>query len=103
MEASNTINCVLSHDNNGKVFVVADKNEGKTIVASNGKVLDTQNAIFGQLHDNVANSTCVVDRNSESNWQLKRVINAYWDDINPLTDTVTGNNVTKSAMQSLVE
>lgn len=99
-EASNTINWVkATHDNNGKVFVVADKNEGKIhVVDSNGKVLDTQNAIFGRnkSNDNVANST------PSGSFKLQKALTTkasdkrvFGDDVLTLTDTVTGNNVTK--------
>lgn len=99
-EASNTINWVkATHDNNGKVFVVADKNEGKIhVVDSNGKVLDTQNAIFGRnkSNDNVANST------PSGRFKLQKALTTkasdkrvFGDDVLTLTDTVTGNNVIK--------
>ena len=99
-EASNTINWVkATHDNNGKVFVVADKNEGKIhVVDSNGKVLDTQNAIFGRnkSNDNVANST------PSGRFKLQKALTTkasdkrvFGDDVLTLTDTVTGNIVTK--------
>lgn len=99
-EASNTINWVkATHDNNGKVFVVADKNEGKIhVVDSNGKVLDTQNAIFGRnkSNGNVANST------PSGRFKLQKALTTkasdkrvFGDDVLTLTDTVTGNNVTK--------
>ena len=99
-EASNTINWVkATHDNNGKVFVVADKNEGKIhVVDSNGKVLDTQNAIFGRnkSNDNVANST------PSGRFKLQKALTTkasdkrvFGNDVLTLTDTVTGNNVTK--------
>lgn len=99
-EASNTINWVkVTHDNNGKVFVVADKNEGKIhVVDSNGKVIDTQNAIFGRnkSNDNVANST------PSGRFKLQKALTTkasdkrvFGDDVLALTDTVTGNNVTK--------
>ena len=99
-EASNTINWVkATHDNNGKVFVVADKNDGKIhVVDSNGKVLDTQNAIFGRnkSNDNVANST------PSGRFKLQKALTTkasdkrvFGDDVLTLTDTVTGNNVTK--------
>lgn len=100
-EASNTINWVkASHDNNGKIFVVADKNEGKIhVVDNNGKVLDTQNAIFGRnkSNDNVANST------PSGRFKLQKALTTkaadkrvFGDDVLTLTDTVTGNNITKS-------
>ena len=100
-EASNTINWVkASHDNNGKIFVVADKNEGKIhIVDNNGKVLDTQNAIFGRnkSNDNVANST------PSGRFKLQKALTTkdadkrvFGDDVLTLTDTVTGDNITKS-------
>lgn len=100
-EASNTINWVkASHDNSGKIFVVADKNEGKIhIVDNNGKVLDTQNAIFGRnkSNDNVANST------PSGRFKLQKALTTkaadkrvFGDDVLTLTDTVTGNNITKS-------
>lgn len=100
-EASNTINWVkASHDNNGKIFVVADKNEGKIhIVDNNGKVLDTQNAIFGRnkSNDNVANST------PSGRFKLQKALTTkaadkrvFGDDVLTLTDTVTGNNIIKS-------
>lgn len=99
-EASNTINWVkATHDNNGKVFVVADKNEGKIhVVDNNGKVLNTQNAIFGRnkSNDNVANST------PSGRFKLQKALTTkasdkrvFGDDVLTLTDTVTGNNVTK--------
>lgn len=99
-EASNTINWVkATHDNNGKVFVVADKNEGKIhVVDSNGKVLDTQNAIFGRnkSNDNVANST------PSGRFKLQKALTTkasdkrvFGDDVLTLTDTLTGNNITK--------
>lgn len=100
-EASNTINWVkASHDNNGKIFVVADKNEGKIhIVDNNGKVLDTQNAIFGRnkSNDNVANST------PSGRFKLQKALTTkaadkrvFGDDVLTLTDIVTGSNITKS-------
>lgn len=99
-EASNTINWVkATHDNNGKVFVVADKNEGKIhVVDSNGKVLDTQNAIFGRnkSNDNVANST------PSGRFKLQKALTTkaadkkiFGSDVLTLTDTVTGKDVTK--------
>lgn len=99
-EASNTINWVkATHDNNGKVFVVADKNEGKIhVVDSNGKVLDTQNAIFGRnkSNDNVANST------PSGRFKLQKALTTkasdkrvFGDDVLTLTDTVTGKDITK--------
>ena len=99
-EASNTINWVkATHDNNGKVFVVADKNEGKIhIVDSNGKVLDTQNAIFGRnkSNDNVANST------PSGRFKLQKALTTkaadkkiFGSDVLTLTDTVTGKDITK--------
>ena len=99
-EASNTINWVkATHDNNGKVFVVADKNEGKIhVVDSNGKVIDTQNAIFGRnkSNDNVANST------PSGRFKLQKALttkasdkSVFGNDVLTLTDTVTGNNITK--------
>ena len=81
------------------MFVVADKNEGKIhVVDSNGKVLDTQNAIFGRnkSNDNVANST------PSGRFKLQKALTTkasdkrvFGDDVLTLTDTVTGNNVTK--------
>ena len=99
-EASNTINWVkATHDNNGKVFVVADKNEGKIhVVDSNGKVLDTQNAIFGRnkSNDNVANST------PSGRFKLQKALTTkaadkkiFGSDVLTLTDTVTGKDITK--------
>lgn len=100
-EASNTINWVkATHDNNGKVFVVADKNEGKIhVVDSNGKVLDTRNAIFGRnkSNDNVANST------PSGRFKLQKALTTkaadkkiFGSDVLTLTDTVTGKDITKS-------
>lgn len=99
-EASNTINWVkATHDNNGKVFVVADKNEGKIhVVDSNGKVIDTQNAIFGRnkSNDNVANST------PSGRFKLQKALTTkaadkkiFGSDVLTLTDTVTGKDITK--------
>lgn len=99
-EASNTIKWVkATNDNNGKVFVVADKNEGKIhVVDSNGKVLDTQNAIFGRnkSNDNVANST------PSGRFKLQKALTTkaadkkiFGSDVLTLTDTVTGKDVTK--------
>lgn len=100
-EASNTINWVkATHDNNGKVFVVADKNEGKIhVVDSNGKVIDTQNAIFGRnkSNDNVANST------PSGRFKLQKALTTkaadkkiFGSDVLTLTDTVTGKDITKA-------
>lgn len=100
-EASNTINWVkATHDNNGKVFVVADKNEGKIhVVDNNGKVLDTQNAIFGRnkSNDNVANST------PSGRFKLQKALTTkaadkkiFGSDVLTLTDTVTGKDITKA-------
>ena len=100
-EASNTINWVkATHDNNGKVFVVADKNEGKIhVVDSNGKVLDTQNAIFGRnkSNDNVANST------PSGRFKLQKALTTkaadkkiFGSDVLTLTDTATGKDITKA-------
>lgn len=49
-KASDTINWVVANkDHGGKSFVVADKENGKILVVStDGKVLDSQNAIFGK-------------------------------------------------------
>lgn len=49
-KASDTINWVVANkDHGGKSFVVADKENGKILVVSTeGKVLDSQNAIFGK-------------------------------------------------------
>lgn len=100
-EASNTINWVkATHDNNGKVFVVADKNEGKIhVVDNNGKVIDTQNAIFGRnkSNDNVANST------PSGRFKLQKALTTkaadkkiFGSDVLTLTDTVTGKDITKA-------
>lgn len=100
-EASNTINWVkATHDNKGKVFVVADKNEGKIhVVDSNGKVLDTQNAIFGRnkSNDNVANST------PSGRFKLQKALTTkaadkriFGSDVLTLTDTATGKDITKA-------
>lgn len=100
-EASDTINWVkATHDNNGKVFVVADKNEGKIhVVDSNGKVLDTQNAIFGRnkSNDNVANST------PSGRFKLQKALTTkaadkkiFGSDVLTLTDTATGKDITKA-------
>lgn len=53
-DASNTINWVKQHrDHNGKNFVIADKDAGKIhIVSPEGKVLSTQNALFGKGRGN---------------------------------------------------
>ena len=100
-EASNTINWVkATHDNNGKVFVVADKNEGKIhVVDNNGKILDTQNAIFGRnkSNDNVANST------PSGRFKLQKALTTkaadkkiFGSDVLTLTDTATGKDITKA-------
>lgn len=100
-EASNTINWVkATHDNNGKVFVVADKNEGKIhVVDNNGKVIDTQNAIFGRnkSNDNVANST------PSGRFKLQKALTTkavdkkvFGSDVLTLTDAVTGKDITKA-------
>nr|DAR54706.1 MAG TPA: hypothetical protein [Caudoviricetes sp.] len=100
-DASNTIHWVTqNHDNGGKVFVVADKNEGKIhIVDNNGKVLDTQNAIFGRnkSNENVANST------PSGRFKLQKALTTkaadkriFGDDVLVLTDTVTGKDITKA-------
>ncbi len=49
-KASDTINWVVANkDHGGKSFVVADKENGKILVVSpDGKVMDSQNAIFGK-------------------------------------------------------
>lgn len=49
-EVSNTINWVKQHkDHHNQNFVVADKDEGKIhIISPDGKVLNTQNALFGK-------------------------------------------------------
>ena len=49
-KASDTIHWVVANkDHGGKSFVVADKENGKILVVStDGKVLDSQNAIFGK-------------------------------------------------------
>nr|DAD84404.1 MAG TPA: hypothetical protein [Podoviridae sp. ctUS21] len=49
-KASDTINWVVANkDHGGKAFVVADKENGKILVVSpDGKVMDSQNAIFGK-------------------------------------------------------
>lgn len=85
-EASNTINWVMQHkDHNGKNFVVADKDQGKIhIVSPDGKVLDTQNALFGKGRGN-DNS----DMNTPSGrMQLKKETN-----LNNTEKGIYGNSV----------
>ena len=105
-QASDTINWVVKQkDHNGKAFVVADKAQGKIlIVDTDGKVLDSQNAIFGknkgdstafgntpsgrfQLHKTEAKNLSDVD---------KRV---FGDSVLDLTDKETGRKVTNEKGQ----
>lgn len=105
-QASDTINWVVKQkDHNGKAFVVADKAEGKIlIVDTDGKVLDSQNAIFGknkgdstafgntpsgrfQLHKTETKNLSDVD---------KRV---FGDSVLDLTDKETGRKVTNEKGQ----
>lgn len=105
-QASDTINWVVKQkDHNGKAFVVADKAQGKIlIVDTDGKVLDSQNAIFGknkgdstafgntpsgrfQLHKTETKNLSDVD---------KRV---FGDSVLDLTDKETGRKVTNEKGQ----
>lgn len=105
-QASDTINWVVKQkDHNGKAFVVADKAEGKIlIVDTDGKVLDSQNAIFGK---NKGDSTAFGNTPS-GRFQLhktetknlsdidKRV---FGDSVLDLTDKETGRKVTNEKGQ----
>lgn len=105
-QASDTINWVVKQkDHNGKAFVVADKAQGKIlIVDTDGKVLDSQNAIFGK---NKGDSTAFGNTPS-GRFQLhktetknlsdidKRV---FGDSVLDLTDKETGRKVTNEKGQ----
>lgn len=105
-QASDTINWVVKQkDHNGKAFVVADKAQGKILIVDiDGKVLDSQNAIFGknkgdstafgntpsgrfQLHKTETKNLSDVD---------KRV---FGDSVLDLTDKETGRKVTNEKGQ----
>lgn len=72
-EASNTINWVKQQkDHNGKNFVVADKDQGKIhVVSPDGKVLSTQNALFGKGKGNDRSSM----NTPSGRMQLQKVTN----------------------------
>lgn len=102
-KASDTINWVVANkDHGGKSFVVADKENGKILVVStDGKVLDSQNAIFGK---NKGDSNAFGNTPS-GRFQLQKVdtkkLNAadrrvFGDSVLDLADKETGKKVKSS-------
>ena len=102
-KASDTINWVVANkDHGGKSFVVADKENGKILVVStDGKVLDSQNAIFGK---NKGDSNAFGNTPS-GRFQLQKVDTkkltatdrrVFGDSVLDLADKETGNKVRSS-------
>ena len=105
-QASDTINWVVKQkDHNGKAFVVADKAQGKIlIVDTDGKVLNTQNAIFGKnkgdstAFGNTPSGRFLLHKTDTKNLSDldKRV---FGDSVLDLTDKDTGRKVTNDQGQ----
>lgn len=105
-QASDTINWVVKQkDHNGKAFVVADKAQGKIlIVDTDGKVLNTQNAIFGKnkgdstAFGNTPSGRFLLHKTDTKNLSDldKRV---FGDSVLDLTDKETGRKVTNDQGQ----
>lgn len=105
-QASDTINWVVKQkDHNGKAFVVADKAQGKIlIVDTDGKILNTQNAIFGKnkgdssAFGNTPSGRFLLHKTDTKNLSDldKRV---FGDSVLDLTDKETGRKVTNDQGQ----
>lgn len=105
-QASDTINWVVKQkDHNGKAFVVADKAQGKIhVVDTDGKVLNTQNAIFGKnkgdssAFGNTPSGRFLLHKTDTKNLSDldKRV---FGDSVLDLTDKETGRKVTNDQGQ----
>ena len=100
-DASNTINWVVDNkDHKGKSFVVADKAKGVIhVVSPDGKVLNTQNALFGKGKGNSA----VTGNTPSGRFALKKTDTktltkadqkAFGDSVLDLTDPHTGRAIT---------
>lgn len=105
-QASDTINWVVKQkDHNGKAFVVADKAQGKIhVVNIDGKILNTQNAIFGKnkgdssAFGNTPSGRFLLHKTDTKNLSDldKRV---FGDSVLDLTDKETGRKVTNDQGQ----
>ena len=100
-DVSNTINWVVDNkDHKGKSFVVADKAKGVIhVVSPDGKVLNTQNALFGKGKGNSA----VTGNTPSGRFALKKTDTktltkadqkAFGDSVLDLTDPHTGRAIT---------
>ena len=100
-DASNTINWVVDNkDHKGKSFVVADKAKGVIhVVSPDGKVLNTQNALFGKGKGNSA----VTGNTPSGRFALKKTDTktltkadqkAFGDSVLDLADPHTGRAIT---------
>ena len=100
-DASNTINWVVDNkDHKGKSFVVADKAKGVIhVVSPDGKVLNTQNALFGRGKGNSA----VTGNTPSGRFALKKTDTktltkadqkAFGDSVLDLADPHTGRAIT---------
>ena len=100
-ETSNTINWVRQHkDHNSKNFVVADKDAGKIhVVSPDGKVLSTQNALFGKGKGNdkspmnTPSGRMKLQKETKLNKTEKGI---YGDSVLDLVDANTGAKVRQS-------
>lgn len=105
-QASDTIHWVTQNkDHNGKAFVVADKAQGKIhIVDTDGKILNTQNAIFGKNKgDNAAFGNTPSGRFLLHKTDTKNLTETdrrvFGDSVLDLTDKETGRKVTNDQGQ----
>lgn len=100
-DASNTINWVVDNkDHKGKSFVVADKAKGVIhVVSPDGKVLNTQNALFGKGKGNSA----ITGNTPSGRFALKKTDTktltkadqkAFGDSVLDLADPHTGRAIT---------
>ena len=100
-DASNTINWVVDNkDHKGKSFVVADKAKGVIhVVSPDGKVLNTQNALFGKAKGNSATTGNTPSgrfalKKTDTKTLTKADQKAFGDSVLDLADPQTGRAVT---------
>lgn len=100
-DASNTINWVVDNkDHKGKSFVVADKAKGVIhVVSPDGKVLNTQNALFGKGKGNSAvtgdtPSGRFALKKTDTKTLTKADQKAFGDSVLDLADPHTGRAIT---------
>lgn len=100
-DASNTINWVVDNkDHKGKSFVVADKAKGVIhVVSPDGKVLNTQNALFGKSKGNSATTGNTPSgrfalKKTDTKTLTKADQEAFGDSVLDLADPQTGRAIT---------